>query len=105
MDWERVKVKAFLTMLPESESGWKTPITSIFRPNHNFSSPENINMCFGEITMPKNQSIYPGERKEVHITFMLLAEYKKKIKPGFKWRIQAASQYFATGEIIEVIDC
>ena len=103
MDWDTVEVKALFTMLPKEESKQENPVTSKLRPNHNFYGRENINMCFGEVTVTGDEWIYPGESKVVFIKFGLLPEYKKKIKIGFKWRIQAASQHFANGEILEIL--
>lgn len=103
MDWEIVEVKAMFTLLTKNESKQHNPVTSKLRPNHNFYGPENRYMCFGEVTVPGDERIYPGESKVVFIKFCLSAEHKKQIKVGFKWRIQAASKHFANGEILEII--
>lgn len=103
MDWETIKVQALLSMLPSQQSGWTSAVSSILRPNHNFNKHDPHQMCFGEITIPKNEKIYPGESKIVPITFILQAMDKNSIKVGFQWRIYAASQHFANGEIIAIL--
>lgn len=99
-----IDVIAMFEMLPTSVSGWKTPVMNKLRPNHNFNGPENTLMCFGEVVMVDEENISPGESKEVMIQFIsLLPEFASKIKVGFKWRIQAGSQHFANGEIIDIV--
>lgn len=103
MNWHTVEVKAKFAMLSTAESGWTSPITSGLRPNHNFYGPENRNLCFGQVTVPNDDWIYPGEEKEVYIKFGLLSQYKNDVVVGFRWRIQAGVHHFADGEVIELI--
>lgn len=98
---EKIEVISKFTMLPSGISGWTTPISSGLRPNHNFLGSSD--MFFGEITTFEDEAIYPGEEKIVRISFILTPELKEIILVGFKWKIQAGSQHFANGEILELI--
>ena len=54
-DWHSIDVEAEVTLLPSSQSGREKGITSGYRPNHNFGSPENSEMRMGQITVPNDQ--------------------------------------------------
>ena len=102
-EWLVVEVSAIFTLLRPEESGWSTPVGSGLRPNHNFIGPGNRDMCMGQITVPGDEKIFPGESKAVMIQFVLLPAYAALLRPGFMWRIQAGGQHFANGEVIEVL--
>ncbi|SDU14006.1 hypothetical protein [Halopseudomonas salegens] len=102
MHWVTVDVEALLTMLPGEESGWTNPVTSGLRPNHNFLGPGNSEMCMGQIMVAQGAGIAPGEQGIVRIRFVVLPEYAAMLKPGFRWRLQAASQHFANAEVLAI---
>tara|TARA_B100000745_G_C20038730_1_gene353893 strand:- start:211 stop:546 length:336 start_codon:yes stop_codon:yes gene_type:complete len=103
-EFDTCKVRAWFEMLEANASGWSTPVKSGLRPNHNFWGPDNRDMCMGQIELIDDGQILPGEKKQVIINFLGLSEFISKLEVGFRWRIQAGSQYFANGEVIEIIE-
>jgi translation elongation factor EF-Tu-like GTPase len=59
-----------LSFLSTEEGGRKTEAFSGYRPNHNFGEPSVREFYVGQITFPLNESIKPGQSKEVDIEFL-----------------------------------
>ena len=100
--WYSIMVEAELSLLPSSVSGRTSGITSKYRPNHNFGSPENNEMRMGEITVPNNKWIEPGQTANVLIHFTMPDGYVIDLKPGLRWRVQEGGNHVGNGKIIRV---
>ena len=101
--WQSINVKAEVTLLRSEESGRKTGITSCYRPNHNFGSAENMDMRMGQITVPQDQWIEPGESKDVLIKFLMAEDQPINLVSGLIWRIQEGGRHVGNGKILKVI--
>lgn len=98
-----VTVTAEVRLLPTSESGRTAPIRGIYRPNHNFFSPDDREMAIGQIEIPAGHELNPGEAMEVRITFLGYSGLQRLIYPGREWRIQEGARLVGIGRIIEVL--
>lgn len=101
--WYSIKVEAVVTMLPSHESGREKGVTSGYRPNHNFGSPEDVEMRMGQMKVINDEWIEPGESKPVEIHFLMPEDYVIDLFPGLKWRIQEGIRLVGCGQIKKVI--
>jgi len=100
----RIRVLARLKVLETELGGRKGPIFDKYRPNHNFGDAENLCMYDGQIAIPDDDRIYPGETRDVWITFLNRKVLSEKLKPGRQWRIQEGPrQLVATAEVLSVV--
>ena len=103
-EWFEFIVEAQISMLPTSESGRKSGITSGYMPNHNFGAPDNREMRIGKITVQNDEWIEPGETKNVVVHFAMPEGYVIDLKPGLVWRIQEGGNHVGNGKILAVTD-
>jgi translation elongation factor EF-Tu-like GTPase len=99
----QVWVRAEIRLLSPAEGGRDAPIKGSFRPNHNFSGPDNSDMAVGLVTIPDQVLLSPGERAEATVTFLTSAELARQIRPGKRWRIQEGRKLIGEGTILEVL--
>ena len=97
-------VDARITLLRAEEGGRRDPLPAgtRYRPNHNFFGPDDINMSLGEIAIPADRDIAPGDSFETTIEFAHWPGLDGIFTPGLKWRIQEGYQLVAFGEVIRV---
>ena len=95
-----IKVRATIDLLPTEVSGRSAPITSRYRPNHNFAADNNREMCIGEVELTDREWLHPGESAEVTITF-LASPVLPKLVPGLSWRIQEGGRLVGVGTITQ----
>jgi translation elongation factor EF-Tu-like GTPase len=98
-------VKAKIHLKTTQEGGRKTPIKSVYRPNHVFVQPEDIkdiHTYIGVIHFDGQEAIQPGETKIVTVRFLRDPTVEKYIKVGQRWFIYEIPRLVAEGEIIEV---
>ena len=98
-------VEARITLLRTEEGGRRDPLVagSSYRPNHNFFEPDSMNMSLGEIILPGDRDIAPGDIFETTIEFAYWPGLDGIFAPGLKWRIQQGYQLVAFGEVIRVV--
>ena len=96
-------VEAEFTLLPTSQSGRSTGITSGYRPNHNFGGPSDFNLRMGQVEVPGGGWIQPGETRTVRIRFIIAQEHTIPFAPGLAWRIQEATRHVGNGKVVRVL--
>jgi translation elongation factor EF-Tu-like GTPase len=99
-----VKVRALLSFLPSDDGGRNSPAYSGYRPNHNFGRPDNREFYIGQVTFGANETIKPGESKEVQIEFINGPGLLEALKSGRPWRIQEGPRLVATAKLLDILD-
>jgi len=102
VDEKPIRVLAKIALTPQNEGGRHGPFTKGFRPNHNFKGPENTFFFIGQIEVSENEWVYPGETRELFVTFLNARGLRELLTPGRVWRIQEGSKFIATGTVIAV---
>jgi translation elongation factor EF-Tu-like GTPase len=98
-----IRVRAMLSFLSTEEGGRKTEAFSGYRPNHNFGAANGREFYVGQITFALNESIRPGESKEVEIEFLNGPGLMDALQSGRPWRIQEGPKLVATATLIEIL--
>jgi translation elongation factor EF-Tu-like GTPase len=93
-----------LSFLSTEKGGRKTEARSGYRQNHNFGLPSGREFYMGEITFAQNESINPGESKEVSIKFINGPGLINALQSGRPWRIQEGPKLVATAVLIEILE-
>ena len=91
-----------LSFLSTEEGGRKTEAFSGYRPNHNFGGPSAREFYVGQITFPLDESLKPGQSKEVEIEFLNGPGLMDSLRSGKPWRIQEGPKLVATAALIEI---
>jgi elongation factor Tu len=97
---EPIRVIARVTFLSIEEGGKTRAVTKGYRPNHNFGEPEENKFYIGQIEVPENAWIQPGETHDLGITFLRGPGLSELLKLGRVWRIQEGSKLVARAEIL-----
>ncbi|WP_299229737.1 hypothetical protein [uncultured Psychroserpens sp.] len=102
---EMIHVKANLTLIPTENGGRKNGIGSGYRPNHIFEYQTNGQFKYayiGDIQLDSNESIIPGETKEVLVRFLSKQPIDKYLNIGRKWWIHEGAIKIGEAEILEI---
>jgi hypothetical protein len=97
------QVLARIFMLPTTESGKSNPISAGYRPNHNFGSPSNRAMYIGQLDIPPGESVYPGETRDLVVSFLNTDELPRLLQVGTKWRIQEGLNHVGNAEVLKIL--
>lgn len=98
-----IPVSARIHVLSEEEGGRRTPFTAKYRPNHNFGDAGNRNYFIGQVEVPEGEWVYPGETRELTITFFNVIGLAEQLTPGRRWRIQEGARLVATAELLALL--
>lgn len=108
-DWEYegsrelISIKAKLAMKKSEDGGRITGFTSGYRPNHVFEYKDNghLLMTFiGDIIFEDQNTIEPGETKEVIVRFLLEQPIEKYLDKGRRWWIHESARVVGEAVII-----
>jgi elongation factor Tu len=100
VDQKPIVVRATMSMVPTDKGGRVGPFTNGFRPNHNFGSQDNRFFYIGQIEVPEGEWVYPGESRELEVTFLNARGLTDLLRPGRTWRIQEGTKLIATATLI-----
>ena len=98
-----IRVLARLRVLSTEAGGRKVPFTTRYRPNHNFGTPENRHFFIGQVEVPEGEYVYPGETRDLEITFLNVVGLRENLTPGKTWRVQEGFMLVATAEVLELV--
>jgi translation elongation factor EF-Tu-like GTPase len=102
--WYRIHILAkFHLLLTRESSGRRTGITTGYRPNHNFGDASNNEMRMGQIKIPDDRWIEPGETMMVNVNFIMPEGFVIDLQPGLSWRIQEGRRHVGNGKVIRLI--
>jgi translation elongation factor EF-Tu-like GTPase len=97
-------VRARVTLVPTEAGGRKGPFSDGYRPNHNFDRPGNTRTHIGVVRLSPGDLAYPGQTKEVSITFVNAPGLSQLLVSGRTWRIQEGNRLIATAEVLELVN-
>ena len=97
-----VRIKAKIELLP-SAGGRRWP----YRPNHNFGTLAEPNFRMGQVEIPSDQLLRPGEAGEFEILFVELlpdAPIREIVWPGCRWLIQEGPRLVGHATVVEILN-
>lgn len=97
-----IVVRAKIAMVPTESGGRVGPFTKGLRPNHNFGSQDNRFFYIGQIEVPEGDWMYPGETRELPVTFLNARGLLELLTVGRTWRIQEGPKLIGTGTVIAI---
>jgi len=98
-----LRVLARVRVLAAQDGGRTSPFTARYRPNHNFGAPEDRHFFIGQIEVPEGEWVYPGETRDIVITFLNVAGLSQHLQVGREWRIQEGGKLVAIAEVLSVL--
>ncbi|WP_439815946.1 hypothetical protein [Zavarzinia sp. CC-PAN008] len=101
-DPDIVRVLAAVRLLSTAEGGKARFVRGSYRPNHNFFGPDNSMMTIGVMDIATEW--YPGECREVVVTFLNWPGLAGQIVAGREWRIQEGPKLVGIGTVLRVLD-
>lgn len=101
VDDKPIVVRASIAVVPEDQGGRHGPFTKGFRPNHNFGGPEDRFFFIGQIEVAEGDWVYPGDTRELLVTFLNARGLRELLVPGRTWRIQEGPRLVGSGTVIE----
>lgn len=99
-----IRILARVSLLTTAAGGRTTPFTDKYRPNHNFGSPDSREFYIGQINVPADTLIYPGETHDLYIIFLNGVGLNDILKVGRIWRIQEGNRLIANAKVLEVLE-
>jgi len=97
-----IRVLARVEVVTTEKGGRQGPFTKGFRPNHNFGKDADRFFFIGQIEVPDDEWVYPGETRDLLITFLNARGLADLLKLGRKWRIQEGPRLVATGTVLSI---
>ncbi len=97
-----IVICATIALVAEDQGGRHGPFTKGFRPNHNFGGPDDSFFFIGQIEVEDGVWVYPGETRDLKVTFLNARGLRELLVPGRIWRIQEGPRLIAVGTVIEV---
>ena len=100
-----IKVLARVSMLSAESGGRTTPLTGAYsyRPNHNFGGPEGCEFYIGQVAIPGDTTVHPGETHDLVITFLNGRDLSNLLQVGRLWRIQEGPKLVATAQVLAIV--
>ena len=95
-----IVVRARVSMISTENGGRQGPFTKGFRPNHNFGGSDDRSFYVGQIEVAEDEWVYPGETRELPITFLNARGLSELLTPGRTWRIQEGAKLIGTAVVI-----
>lgn len=77
-----------MELLPTAMGGRSGPTFGSYRPDHNFGDENNRSLFSGFFEIPADEKFYPGDARELVVTFREGALVAKRLSLGARWRIQ-----------------
>ncbi|MBL9181567.1 MAG: hypothetical protein JNN17_05460 [Verrucomicrobiaceae bacterium] len=104
LDDKPIVVRATIALVAQDKGGRPGPFTKVFRPNHNFGGPDDRFFFIGQIEVEEGDWVYPGEARELQVTFLNARGLRELLLPGRIWRIQEGPRLIGTGTgtVIEI---
>jgi len=101
-DDKLIAVRATIAFVAQDKGGRHGPFTKGFRPNHNFGGPEDRFFFIGQIEVEEGDWVFPGEIRELTVSFLNARGLRELLVPGRIWRIQEGPRLVGTGTVIEI---
>jgi translation elongation factor EF-Tu-like GTPase len=96
-------VSARVHLLSTNDGGKTRPVSTRYRPNHNFGDSSNRTFYIGQFEVPEDRLIQPGETAEIVIAFLNVVGVADLLQVGRKWRIQEGGMLVGEAEVLSVL--
>lgn len=97
-----IVVRAMIAMVQTDSGGRIGPFTKGFRPNHNFGAQDDRFFYIGQVEVPEGDWVYPGETRELLVTFLNARGLLELLTPSRTWRIQEGPRLIGTGTVMAI---
>jgi len=98
-----IRVLARVSVHRTDEGGRHGPFTSGYRPNHNFGGPMDRVFFIGQVDVPDDAWVQPGETRDLVVTFLNVRGLSDLLRVGRSWRFQEGLRHVATAELLAII--
>ncbi|WP_445145065.1 hypothetical protein [Dyella sp. Tek66A03] len=98
-----IRVQAKVHMFSAQEGGRTSPVTTRYRPNHNFGAATDLTFYIGQFEVPGERWIEPGETAELVVEFLNVVGIAELLQPGRRWRIQEGGKLVGEAEVISLL--
>lgn len=98
-----IRVLARIHVATAEEGGRREPFRARYRPSHNFGASDNRHFFIGQVEIPEGANVYPGETRELIVTFLPVIGITEQLTAGRQWRIQEGGKLVATAEVLSVL--
>ncbi|MFC4764298.1 EF-Tu C-terminal domain-related protein [Dyella koreensis] len=98
-----IRVQAKIHMLSAQGGGRTSPVTTRYRPNHNFGGVAGLTFYIGQFEVPGDRWVEPGETAELVVEFLNVVGIAELLQPGRRWRIQEGGKLVGEAEVISVL--
>ena len=99
---EPIRVLARISVIRTEAGGRQGPFTKTYRPNHNFGGPDDRMFYIGQVEVLEGEWIYPGETRDLPITFLNVRGLLELLHVGRTWRIQEGGKFVATAQLLAI---
>lgn len=103
IDHTPIQVLASIHVIPTEKGGRHGPFTKGFRPNHNFGEPTDTFFFIGQIELEEDDWVYPGETRDLIVTFLNVRGLTELLVPECVWRIQEGPRLVAVGTVKKIL--
>lgn len=103
MDRTGVTIAARIRLLSAAEGGKTRPVRGSWRPNHNFSGPDNRETVIGSVNLAESGEAHPGETVVARVRFLDQPGLEEMLHPGREWRIQEGARLVGVGTVLAVL--
>lgn len=100
---EPIDVVADVRFLSSAEGGKANAVRGMYRPNHNFGTPDNRITYIGQIEFAAGDEVHPGDHLRVRIRFLSGSGLRELLSVGREWRIQEGHHLVALASVVEVL--
>jgi hypothetical protein len=87
----------------ELSAALEGPRRAVYRPNHNFFPADHRALEVGEIELPAEVELRPGEPLEVTVKFLVTPRIAELLTPGRTWGIHEGPRVVGTGTVIRML--
>ena len=98
-----IRVRSMITLLSSESGGRNSPVRKGYSPNHNFGDETNREFYIGRLELSEEDSLAPGESRELVIHFLSGQGLRENLTPGRSWRIQEGAKLVGEGTVLEVL--
>jgi translation elongation factor EF-Tu-like GTPase len=95
-------LEARITFRGTDSGGRRGPVTSGYRPNHDFGLPGELNDAQHEY--PDAESVHPGESARALLWLLAPERQTRRLHTGFRFTVQEGRKVVGHGEVVRVLN-
>ena len=95
-------IEAEITFLSTEQGGRQAPVTSGYRPNHDFALNGILNDALHEYL--DCELVSPGQTARAQMWFLVPQYHEGRLYPGFRFTVQEGSRIVGYGTVTRIIN-